>query len=95
VDVEYNRQIDDPKRVGDGEGWVVVPDLIIHRRGEPQNYFVLEMKVGKSTEPDAADVENLQAIQDTHGYRYGAFLRLAPMPLGVACLHWMRANESS
>lgn len=86
VDVEYNRELEDPKRAG-GRG--VVPDLIVHRRGTEQNYFVLEMKIGNEVTPDEEDVEKLVDIVRDHGYRVAAFLRLGAHPLGVSCLHWV------
>lgn len=45
VDCEYNRCEYEPKRLGeDYNRELVVPDIIVHKRGEKENYIVIEAK---------------------------------------------------
>jgi hypothetical protein len=41
VDHEYNREDNNPKMIDNN---LVIPDIIIHKRGTPQNYCVIEVK---------------------------------------------------
>lgn len=58
----------------------VVPDIIIHKRGEEDNYIAIEAKKTSNTSPVAReyDLLKLQAyIQDNrYRYRYGFFIDL-------------------
>jgi hypothetical protein len=60
VDCEYNRDGRDPKRLesfrrtvrsDDTGGVTVYPDVIVHRRGTPDNFVVIEAKTSASQEP--------------------------------------------
>lgn len=58
----------------------VVPDIIIHKRGEKNNYIAIEAKKTSYTDPSAReyDLLKLQAyIQDSrYRYKYGFFIDL-------------------
>jgi hypothetical protein len=86
VDIEYNRQGIEVKRLGDlpvncangrdehGRA-IVVPDVIVHRRGhDGPNLLVLELK--KTTNPDRGDCDRirLHAFRRQLRYRYGALI---------------------
>jgi len=85
VDVEYNRAGAAAKRANlpeecfnamdeDGRA-LVVPDLIVHRRGlEGPNLMAIEMK--KTTDPRGLDCDRLRvrAFREQLQYRYGVIL---------------------
>src|SRR5882672_687905 len=78
VDCEYNRYgkvpktIDLPERAGKN----VFPDIIIHRRGRPDNLLVVEAKTSNASQEDIDyDRRKLDAyISGKLGYRYALFL---------------------
>ncbi len=89
VDCEYNRDGHLPKRLqgigqeapapmDDTEGKTVYPDIIVHKRGNPNkkpylnNLLVVEVK--KASNPDGIDFDRqkLQAFKKELGYRYAA-----------------------
>ena len=82
VDFEYNRHGMDPKRVdwapecSSREDALVVPDVIVHRRGDDSaNLVVCEVK--KSTAAPAelyCDCQKLRAIKREFGYQYAVLL---------------------
>ncbi|MFZ0889005.1 MAG: hypothetical protein WA005_11175 [Candidatus Binataceae bacterium] len=85
VDVEYNRDGGEPKRLNlPGEcanRWdrygssLVVPDVVLHRRGRGgANLLVLELK--KLGDPDAleCDSKRVRAFRHTFGYTFGALI---------------------
>lgn len=84
VDVEYNRHIDDPKRLilprrqaADDElrATTVFPDIIVHVRGiDDHNLLVLEVK--KPGEDLAYDERKLRAFRDQLHYRHAAHVIL-------------------
>jgi hypothetical protein len=83
VDCEYNRDGFDPKMLhGPGavedanetNGSRVYPDIIVHRRGQPENLLVIEVKKSTSNRTDDADLAKLQALGQQLGYRYALFI---------------------
>jgi hypothetical protein len=85
VDVEYNRAGAKPKRLGlppecanyedPEEGSLVVPDLIIHKRGAAgPNLLVVELK--KTTDPrgPGCDRKRVPAFMSEFGYTTGAVI---------------------
>jgi hypothetical protein len=81
VNVEYNRMGDAPKevtwRVGPGaKPERVYPDIIVHRRFEPDNVLAIEMKKGSNAETKDDDVLKLRAYRSELGYRHALFIRL-------------------
>lgn len=92
VDVEYNRQRARVKTINGGTQ-VVVPDLILHRIDSEQNYLVMELKKGSSSDPDPADLSKLHAYryQAPLFYRHALFLRLGVGDAAgtVSCIAWV------
>jgi hypothetical protein len=81
VDCEYDRDGVDPKRIPGGsgndedEGSRVLPDIIVHRRGDGPNLVVFELKKSSNREPDDRDLEKLRAYTGNLGYAHGVFVR--------------------
>ena len=74
VDPEYNR---DGHKIKRADGVLVVPDVIIHRRGTPDNLLVIEVKKSNTRKADREDMTKLRVFRESHlGYRYGLFLKL-------------------
>lgn len=72
LDVEYNRNISDPKKVRLRN---VIPDLIVHKRGSnDHNLLAVELKIKCNSYKKAKDIEKLQSYCDELGYKYGLFL---------------------
>jgi len=104
VDVEYNRSGDSPKRLGLPDGCansvddngcaLVVPDIIVHRRG-PNGRNLLGIEVKKAGDPRGTDCDRnrIQALRATLKYCYGAILecetRRRRQP-GVVVSEWLR-----
>jgi hypothetical protein len=74
VDCEYNRDGHEVKALS---GQVVVPDVIVHRRGTQENLLVIEVKKTTSNESDEADKKKLRAFREQLGYQNALFLKLA------------------
>ena len=74
VDCEYNRNLDDKKRLDED---IVRPDIIVHHRGKGNNLMVIEMKKMTSTdEADASDSGKLRKYKEQLGYQYVVFLKI-------------------
>lgn len=75
VDYEYNRNMDDPKKLSLS---VVIPDLIIHKRGEsyPANLLVVEFKGWWNNQDHKADKSKIKKFMndDPYKYEYGLFV---------------------
>jgi hypothetical protein len=91
VDPEYNR---DGHLVKRANGQVVVPDIVIHRRGTRDNLLVIELKKSTTKEPDEADLEKLSAFRESPNLRYlnALFLKLyaRAQEVGVQRSLWVR-----
>jgi hypothetical protein len=82
VDCEFNRKGHDPKRLDltpealmsdDDEGTTVYPDIIVHKRDEPLNHLVVEIK--KDTGGSRAkDLHKLRAFRTQLKYAHALFL---------------------
>ena len=77
VDCEYNRDMEDPKRLGisteniqsdDTDGKTVFPDIIIYKRKTKQNLLVIEIK--KSDSNVKNDIKKIQAFLKSPKYSY-------------------------
>lgn len=91
VDVEYNRQGLDPKKIGIGEAAeLVYPDIIVHRRQSKANLLVVEMKKGDSSEPDENDMKKLRAYVAEFKYQCALFLRLSTTKSNVSAFRWVQ-----
>ncbi|EMN6212109.1 hypothetical protein [Vibrio vulnificus] len=85
IDCEYNRDIEDPKRLNidsirtdstDTQGRTVFPDIIVHVRGQANNLLVIEMKKTSSGVPDDFDHAKLAAFRRELGYQHAAFIKV-------------------
>jgi hypothetical protein len=78
VDCEYNRDGKVPKTIDLPEraDKTVFPDIIIHRRGSPDNLLVIEAKPSDASQQDIDfDRRKLDAYMTGRlGYRYALFL---------------------
>jgi hypothetical protein len=89
VDPEYNR---DGHEVKKANGDVVVPDVIVHRRGTTDNLLVIEAKKSNTTEADEEVLKKLDAFRSCHlQYQHALFVKLivgvgAP---GVERVQWV------
>ena len=83
IDCEYNRDGHAPKEIGagfgnDGEhGSRVFPDVIVHERGTPNNFLVVELKKSSNPESDNFDFEKLRRYCIELGYVHGLFIRFS------------------
>jgi hypothetical protein len=74
VDCEYNRDGHEIKRV---DGNIVVPDIIVHHRGTPDNLLVIEVKKSNTRAPDEEDIAKLHSYRESDlRYQNGLFLKL-------------------
>lgn len=71
LDIEYNRDIYDCKRLA---GKPVIPDLILHKRGTNENnLLVLEFKTWWNRDQNN-DINKIKGFKKEYGYRYGAVI---------------------
>lgn len=92
VDCEYNRNLDQPKRLEQYEEFfdekqrvwsiaekdpiTVFPDIIIHERRTSNNLLVVEMKKTTSRVSSDFDYMKLREFKNQYGYPYALFLIL-------------------
>jgi hypothetical protein len=85
VDCEYNRHMDETKRLklvskdvktDDTLGQTVYPDIIVHKRRTDQNLLVIEVKKSTSTVKDDNDIQKLIAFKRELGYVNTLFLKI-------------------
>ena len=87
VDAEYNRHGEDKKKLydlvdkrdcsrdRDDEGQTVLPDVIVHRRGDDDsNLLIIEMKKSANKDGMARDRRRIQAFRAELGYEFGALV---------------------
>jgi hypothetical protein len=75
VDVEYNRNGADPKRVRlDDVLSNVVPDIIVHHRGSQRNTLAMEIKKGHDPAAWETDTDKLRAYRHDLGYLHALFV---------------------
>jgi len=89
VDCEYNRDGHEIKRV---DGKIVVPDIIVHHRGTPDNLLVIEVKKSNTRAPDEDDIAKVHAYRGSHlRYQNGLFLKLlvGEDPPDVSTVYWV------
>lgn len=89
VDCEYNR---DGHQVKRANGRIVVPDIIVHRRGTPENLLVVEVKKSTSVASDDEDLVKLQDFKRLGlAYRNALFVKLSVRPEapGVERVQWV------
>jgi len=91
VDVEYNRDGTISKFAGGGgktKKTLVVPDIIVHRRGTGPNLLVIEAKGGPATVVDPHDQKKLLAYRKNQGYRFALFLAFRAQGSSERFLKW-------
>ncbi|WP_461200844.1 hypothetical protein [Anoxybacillus sp. TBDG-1] len=100
VDVEYNRDCGDVKRIydnGESRGKSVFPDIIVHKRGTEENLLVIEIKkwFSSSSRSDASDLEKIRAylVSPTLQYRYGAFVKIGQSLEDVRFVVWTKNDH--
>jgi hypothetical protein len=79
VDCEYNRNLEDAKKLAWKQPHVldlVVPDIIIHKRGTEENFLVIEVKK-LNTQGRGDDKKKLTAFKEQLGYKNTLFLTLS------------------
>ena len=84
VDVEYNRDGDEVKRLHDvvrdcprdrDDGHPVLPDVIVHRRGlRDSNLLVIEMKKDPGKRGTDCDRRRIKAFMKELDYKFGALV---------------------
>lgn len=106
VDCEYNRNLDEIKRLRvprNGVGWddleskTVFPDIIVHKRGTKKNLLVIEVKKSNSPVPDSFDRQKLRAFhQEPFNYEFGLFIKFdVTQSSGRPKLEWFTSSPSS
>ena len=107
VDVEFNRDGSIPKRLNlpeecvdsvnrDGDA-IVIPDIIVHRRG-PDGLNVLCVEIKKKNDSRGLDCDRkrLKALISTLGYQYGALIECqtgASEDNYCSVVEWILSNE--
>ncbi|MFN0156991.1 MAG: hypothetical protein ACKVRP_02840 [Bacteroidota bacterium] len=85
VDCEYNRHLDETKRLkldpedvktNDTMGRTVYPDVIVHKRNTDENLLVVEVKKSTSTIDDSKDIIKLDAFKQQLRYQHALFLKI-------------------
>jgi hypothetical protein len=91
VDLEYNRKGESPKRLNlpvqcandrdDGGDPLVVPDIIVHKRGpEGPNILVVELKKTTNRESRECDHLRIHAFREQLGYEAAATIECETRP---------------
>ena len=89
VDPEYNR---DGHEIKKANGDIVVPDVIVHHRGTPDNLLVIEAKKSDTREADEEVLKKLATFKSCHlQYRHALFIKLivGTGGPGVERLQWV------
>ena len=92
VDTEYNR---DRHEIKKSNGDIVVPDVIVHHRGTPDNLLVIEVKKSTTKKLDDEDLAKLERFKSCPlHYRYALFAKLivGPEGPGVERIQWVMAR---
>ena len=92
VDCEYNRNLDNPKRlktykkffdedkriwdIAETDPLTVFPDIIVHERNTHNNLLVIEIKKTTSKISSKLDYFKLREFKQQYGYPYALFLKL-------------------
>lgn len=95
VDIEYNRDKDVVKRMGNGEK--MRPDVIVHeRRKSDNNVLVIEMKKSNNREGTSADTARLAEMTSPDGrykYQYGLMLVFGSAKSAASEQRWFRKGH--
>jgi len=84
VDCEYNRNLDDIKKLNlpikevstaDLDAKTVYPDIIVHKRGSENNLLVIEIKKSSNKDNQGIfDRKKLEAFRSQLGYKFAVFI---------------------
>jgi len=81
VDCEYNRKMDQVKRISyknvqsdDSDAKTVYPDIIIHRRNTEDNLLIIEIKKNATKNGMKKDEDKIKEFMREHHYNYGVFI---------------------
>src|SRR5882724_9802125 len=64
-------------RFGGEDGLMIMPDVIVHIRGEPMNLLVIEAKKTSSLISEHIDLFKLRALKEELGYRFARFIKFS------------------
>jgi len=81
VDVEYNRNHDNPKRIPDKERGekLIIPDIIIHKRESNEfNLIAIEAKKKPTRNELQRDKERIKGLIKYYNYKYGCLILYLP-----------------
>lgn len=108
VDLEYNRDEEDPKRIyhearfltkaekqelfRHGKGTLFIPDIVLHERNT-QNNNIFCCEVKKSEETDNKDAQKVQEIMTEFAYLYGINLYKITVDEAFLTIYY-RENET-
>ena len=67
-------------RLGNEDGLMILPDIIVHIRDSPLNLLVIEVKKSSSQIPEDKDLLKLRALKEELGYRFARFIRFRVGP---------------
>lgn len=98
VDCEYNRDGHDPKRLhltpqqvssDDTRGTTVYPDIIVHKRGKPDNLLVIEIKKSNGGNEER-DYQKLRAFRRELNYLCALFVLFGggSDSVGISRVNW-------
>ena len=62
-------------RLGNEDGLMILPDVIVHIRDKPMNLLVVEAKKTSSQIAEDKDLLKLRALKEELGYRFGRFIK--------------------
>jgi len=62
-------------RLGDEDGLMILPDIIVHIRDKPMNLLVVEVKKASSQIKEDKDLLKLEALKEELEYRFARFIK--------------------
>jgi len=75
VDVEYNKNKDDIKKIKHIDDIKrVFPDIIIHKRGSRDNLLIIEIKKNASEKVKEKEIDRINKFKSQIDYSYGLFI---------------------
>lgn len=69
-DTELIELVKRQPRLGNEDGLMILPDIIVHIRDKPLNLLVIETKKTSSLIPEDKDLLKLRALKEELGYRF-------------------------
>jgi uncharacterized protein YccT (UPF0319 family) len=62
-------------RLGDEDGLMILPDIIVHIRDKPMNLLVVEVKKASSQIKEDKDLLKLETLKEELEYRFAHFIK--------------------